>query len=122
MTDPTPPPVRTEPEFDYTARLADRRPMHDRPDPTSWFVTFGFGKPAASTYTEVAFTDEALIAPDSTVHPEHVLDAVVRRVARELYGNVYAFHYRPEQYADSIEPYPYRLRERVVVSRIEVWA
>jgi len=123
MTDPTPPPVRTEPEFDYTARLAERRPMHDRPDATSWFVTFGFGKPAASTYTEVAFADTALADEDEHFqHPEHVLDAVVRRVAADLYGQAWAFHYRPEQYDEAIGRYPVRLREKVVVSSIEVWA
>lgn len=100
----------------YAARLC---PVGDTPSerlPTSWFVTFGFGKPAESTYTEVMFprviTDE---------HPEHVLDAVVRRVAVDLYGTAWAFHYRPDQYDEAIGRYPVRLRERVVVTSVEVY-
>lgn len=122
MTDPTPP--RREPEFDYTARLAPITFPPPTPAPTSWFVTFGFGKPAASTYTEVAFDLEALTDPDAdgaAPHPEYVLDAVVRRVTVDLYGQAWAFHYRPDQYDEAIARHGVRLRERVVVSSIEVW-
>lgn len=125
MTDPTPPPVRPEPVIDYAAKLAERRPMHDRPNLSSWFVTFGFGKPAENTYTEVRFTDEALGRVEGTTndtHPEHVLDAVVRRVAVDLYGTAWAFHYRPAEFPSAIEQYGVRLREVVEVSSIEVYA
>jgi hypothetical protein len=119
MTDPTPLPVRIAPEFDYTARLSESRPMHERPDPSSWFVTFGFGKPAQGTYAEVAF--DLQVDEEGEELPEHVLDAVVRRVAVDLYGTAWAFHYRPDEYASAIERWNLRLRERVVVSTVEVW-
>ena len=83
----------------------------------SWFITHGFGKPAAGTYTEVAFTPEVQAAG----HPEHVLDAAVRRVAVELYGTAWAFHYRPQERADAIERWSLRRRERVVITELEVW-
>lgn len=121
MTPPTPPPVRTEPEFDYAAKLSDLDPTATTSGPP-WYVTFGFGKPAAGTYSEVAFTAEALIGDDAEPHPEHVLDAVVRRVAVDLYGTAWAFHYRPDEYADAIGRWNLRRRERVVVSSVEVWA
>lgn len=125
MTPPTPPPVHAEPVIDYAAKLAERRPMHDRPDPTSWFVTFGFGKPAAGTYSEVRLPAE-LTGPDGPVvvdeqRREAILDAVVRRVVVDLYGSAWAFHYRPNEYADAIERYGVRLREVVEVSSIEVY-
>lgn len=126
---PTPPAAPPGPvEFDYTARLAPLAVLLDEnlldPQPSSWFVTFGFGKPAASTYTEVAFTDDALGRIEGTTNdtlPERVLDEVVRTIAADLYGTAWAFHYRPDQYQDAIARHGVRLRERVVVSSIEVW-
>jgi hypothetical protein len=89
--------------------------------PGSWFLTHGLGKPAALTYTEVAFSAEALIDPDGKPWPEHVLDRAVLEVAGQLYGRAYAFHYRPDQYADAIERHGLRRRERVIVTSIEVY-
>lgn len=122
MTDPTPPPAHL---FDYTAKLVSHRPHADhRPDPTSWFVTFGFGKPAENTYTEVRL-DPGAVDPLQThldAHAiERVLDDLVRSVAVALYGQAWAFHYRPAEYATAIERYSIRLREVVEVSSIEVY-
>jgi hypothetical protein len=85
--------------------------------PGSWFITFGFGKPAQNTYTEVVLAP----AVRDAGHPEHVLDEAVRAVARDLYGTAYAFTYRPEQYADAIEKYGVKRRERVAITELEVW-
>lgn len=85
--------------------------------PGSWFVTFGLGKPAANTYTEIALTPEVQAAG----HPEHVIDAAVREVIDALYGRAWAFHYRPDQYADAIERHGSRRRERAVITALEVW-
>jgi hypothetical protein len=111
------------PVIDYSAKLAERRPMHDRPDPSSWFLTHGFGKPAAGTYTEVRFAPSVIdtLALDGSLHVEAILDGVVRRVAADLYGTAWAFHYRPDEYARAIEQYRLRLREVVEVSSIEVY-
>lgn len=88
---------------------------HAAVQPGSWFITFGFGKPAQNTYTEV------VLAPEVRDMPEHVVDEAVRAVARELYGTAWAFHYRPEQYADAIERYGVKRRERVAITVLEVW-
>jgi hypothetical protein len=90
---------------------------HAAVQPGSWFITHPLGKPAGNTYTEVIITP----AVQAEEHPEHVIDAVVRRVADELYGRAWAFHYRPEQYADSIERWGMTRRERVAVTSVEVW-
>jgi hypothetical protein len=86
-----------------------------KPPPGAWFVTHPLGKPAAGTYTEVAFTQTVL----DQQHPPEVLEQVVRDVAAELYGNAWAFHYRPADYEQAIERYAMRRRERVVVTAIE---
>lgn len=97
--------------------------------PTSWFITHPIGKPAEGTFTEVAFADDVL-EQLAELHDEHVverlLDETVRVVAVQLYGTAWAFHYRPEQYRDSVHgdgrwPAP-RRREAVLVSALEVWS
>lgn len=90
---------------------------------TSWFITHGFGKPAAGTYTEVAF-DEGAVDPLQT-HLEHaeilrVLDAVVRGVAVQLYGTAFAFIYGPSEYTDAVARFELRRRERAYVTMIGV--
>jgi hypothetical protein len=103
-----------------------------RPMPDSWTVTFGLGKPAAGTYSEVRFAPEVLDrlgrieALDGFGLDAHarevVLDAVVRRVAAFLYGTAWAFHYRPDEYPLSIARYDMRCREVVLVESVEVYA
>jgi hypothetical protein len=88
---------------------------HAAVQPGSWFITFGLGKPAAGTYTEV------VLAPAVNDQPEHVVDEAVRSVARDLYGTAWAFHYRPDQYADAIERHGMKRRERVAITELEVW-
>jgi hypothetical protein len=90
---------------------------HAAVQPGSWFITFGLGKPAGSTYTEVVLAPEVRAAG----HPERVVDEAVRAVAAELYGTAYAFTYRPEQYTDSIEKYGMKRRERVAITALEIW-
>jgi hypothetical protein len=98
----------------YSAEL-DPEPTPGRVLPGSWFITHPLGRPAGNTYTEVAF------APDVAVQPRAVLDEVVRHVARDLYGTAWAFTYPPEDFADAIERYGSRRRERVVVTDLEVY-
>lgn len=113
---------RPEATIDLHARLAIVGDLDESPlMPGSWFITHGIGKPAEGTFTEVAFTHDALRDADGVEHPEHVLDAVVRLVAGQLYGTAWAFHYRPDQYADSIERWSMRRRERVLVTSVEVY-
>lgn len=90
----------------------------------SWTVTFGFGKPAQGTYTEVAFASNVLdsLRHDESVSAECVLEEVVRRVAVDLYGTAWAFVYRPDQYEQAVARWGLRRRERVVVTSIEVWS
>lgn len=90
------------------------------PDPhaSSWFVTHGLGRPAGGTYTEVQIEPDA--GPNAAPLPEHVVDAVVRQVAVELYSDRWAFLYRPDQYADAIRRHGMARREVVVVEGIEV--
>jgi len=83
----------------------------------SWFITFGLGRPAASTYTEVVLAPSVREAD----LPEAVLEVVVRGVAAELYGSAYAFMYRPEQYESAIGRFSMRRRERVAVIAVEVY-
>lgn len=126
---PTPPPPRTPPgatvraalgdgAVEFSARLLMPAPgvssWTDLPSPRSWFITHGFGHPAAGTYTEV------VIDADAAQLPEHVLDAVVRAVAVELYERHWSFHYRPDEYADAIEQHGIARRERVLVEGVEV--
>jgi hypothetical protein len=104
---------------EYTARLQPAGEVSASlpPHPSSWFVTHALGTPAGGTYTEV------LIA--HPIHgvsalPEHVLDAVVRHLAEQVYGRTWAFHYHPDRYADAIERYGLLRRERILVEGIEV--
>lgn len=53
-------------------------------------------------------------------HPERVLDEAVRAVALELYGQAWAFHYPPDQYADAIERHGVKRRERVAITALAV--
>lgn len=106
--------VTAPPALTYAAHLDFALPAG--PDSYgSWSITFGLGKSAQGTYTEVAFTR------DVDRHPERVLEEVVRRVAVDLYGTAWAFTYRPEQYAEAIARWGLRRRERVLVTSIEVW-
>jgi hypothetical protein len=106
----------------YQARLAapDRtaRPQ-GRSEHRSWFITFGFGKPAECTFTEVVLPD---FADDGTPLTQAVKDELVRRLANDLYGTAWAFHYRPDQAAEALWRYDVRLREHVTVTSVEVWA
>jgi hypothetical protein len=125
---PTPPPVRAPRAVtlyapfgrrivEYAARLQPAGEVASSlpPHPSSWFVTHAFGTPAGGTYTEVLINDDS-----SAAAVESVLDAIVRHLAEELYPRLWAFHYRPDQYADSIERHGLIRRERVLVEGIEV--
>ena len=108
---------------EYAARLQPAGEVASSlpPHPSSWFITHALGGPANGTYTEVSFV-EVDLAPlvASPLYVESILDAVVRHLATELYGRAWAFHYRPEQYADSIARHGTIRRERVLVEGIEV--
>lgn len=104
--------VTAPPALDYEARL-DEDPIG--PWSGAWSITFGFGKPAQNTYTEVAFRGELQTLP------ARVLDEVVHRVAADLYGTAWAFTYPPEQYEEAVARFRIRRRERVIVTRVEVW-
>lgn len=111
--------MTTPPTLNLRASLD---PSNTGPDwAGSWFITHGFGKPAAGTYTEVALGDNARIDPEGQPWPEHVIDQAVREVAGQLYGTAWAFHYRPDQAADAIYSYGIRRRERVIITSIEAW-
>lgn len=107
------------PQVGYDARLVPGVDEHAADLPGSWFITHGFGKPAARTYTEVAFDPAA--DGDGEALPERVAEEVTRRVAADLYGTAWAFVYRPDQYADAIGRFGLRRRERVFVTSVEVW-
>ncbi len=104
---------------EYAARLQPAGEVASSlpPHPSSWFITHALGGPANGTYTEVMIEPDA---GDAAPLPEHIVDAVVRHLATELYGRAWAFHYRPEQYADSIARHGTIRRERVLVEGIEV--
>jgi hypothetical protein len=119
--------------FDARLLLVDEHGFTLRPDeaplPTSWTVTFGLGGPAANTYTEVRFPAEVL---DRLADPEwwgvtdehareRILDETVRQVAEQAYGRSWAFHYRPDQYDESVARWSPRRREVLVVERLEVY-
>lgn len=106
--------------MNFAARLD---PSNTGPDWSgSWFITHGLGKPAAGTYTEVAFTiEEPSDSQEQIVQDERVLEEVVRQVATQLYGTAWAFTYRPDQYEDAIARWGLRRRERVIVTSIEVY-
>jgi hypothetical protein len=110
------------PEVRFDSKLVE---VVDDPEPlainsTSWFITHGLGGPAEGTFTEVAFDGETTETPLPVT--EAVLEAITRTVAVQLYGRAWAFVYRPDQYASSIERHGMRRRERVVVSGIEVFS
>jgi hypothetical protein len=90
--------------------------------PDSWAITHTVGGPAAGTYTEVAFGDNARIDPHGDPWPETVLQEAVRQVAVGLYGTAWAFTYRPEQVAGAVHRHGTRRRERVVITDVECWS
>lgn len=91
-------------------------------DLTAWTITHALGSPAGGTHTEVAFVDDSLASVVPTEHAvERFADDLVRQVANLMYGRTWAFHYRPEQYAESVLRHGSLLRERVEVSAVEVW-
>jgi hypothetical protein len=135
VTTPTPAPSRP-PTVSFDAKLLPAEQLVDEnllaPLATSWTVTFGLGGPAAGTYTEVRFPAAVLDAEggarefvagaaDPAYELERLLDDLVRRVAEETYGRSWAFHYRPEQYEQSVARWNTRRREVVVVERLEVY-
>lgn len=84
----------------------------------AWAITHALGGLANGTYTAVAFVDGT-----TADLPERAVDDLVRQVASTLYGpGRWAFHYRPEQVAEHVLAYGTRLRERVEVSAVQVWA
>jgi hypothetical protein len=103
-------------DFEIEAKLSLDPAGRDRPDMASRFITHGLGTPAAGTYTEVAFTASS----GWFAMAEDVRREIVRKVADQLYGSRWAFIYGPEQYRDAIARWDLRLREKVIVSRIEV--
>lgn len=106
----------TAPSLTYEARLD---PSHTGPDwAGSWYITHGLGRPAAGTYTEIAFVTDVQV----TDHPDPVLEEVVRRVAVDLYETAWAYVYSPDQYEDAIARWALRRRERVIVTAIDVWS
>jgi hypothetical protein len=102
-----------------TAFLVPDVDRHAADLPGSWFITHGIGGPAAGTYTEVSFGDNALIDPDGQPWPEEVLTEAVREVAGLLYGTAYAFTYRPGRH--TFLDNGARRRERVAITAVEVW-
>lgn len=91
----------------------------DRPDTTGgcWAVTHQLGTPAGGTHTEVTFVDDT-----AAELPERRVDDLVRQVIDAVYGRRWAFHYRPDEVADRVLRHGSRLRERIEVSGVEVWA
>jgi hypothetical protein len=104
--------------MDFTSRLVAEVSTVAANVPGSWFITHGLGTPAAGTYTEVAFAPEVLQQPEAT---EAALEQITRQVARALYGNAWAFTYRPDQWHEAIERHGMRRRERVVVTELSTW-
>jgi hypothetical protein len=109
-----------EPIGDCAIRLV--LPLRNVDDPipvdlNAWAITHPLGSVAGGTYTEVAFVDTS-----ADQQPEHILDAIVRQLAGEVYGpGRWAFHYRPDQVPDAVLRHGLILRERVEVSAVEVW-
>jgi len=106
----------------YAARLAEPD-RHARPggrsESRSWFISFGFGKPAQSTFTEVVLPD---FADDGQPLTDEMKRELVRKIALDLYGTAWAFHYGPREAQDSIWRFPgMRLREHVTVTSVEVF-
>jgi hypothetical protein len=106
--------------INYAAKLSQLVP-DAVPGGDPWYITHGFGKPAVHTYTEVVFTREVQQALDEHhPDPDRVRDEVVRRVANDLYGTSWAFHYPPAEYDDAIGRFLMIRRERVVVTAVQV--
>ena len=106
----------------YAARLAEPD-RHARPggrsESRSWFISFGFGKPAQSTFTEVVLPD---FADDGQPLTDEMKRELVRKISLDLYGTAWAFHYGPREAQDSIWRFPgMRLREHVTVTSVEVF-
>lgn len=110
--------------IDYAARLDPFAEFAEfTPNPTSTYVTHPLGGPAGGTFTEVAFMTGALATlPDDPAERDRVIDEVTRRLAVDLYGTKWAFTYRPDQYADAIARHGMIRRERVLVTRVEVYS
>lgn len=111
------------PVINWTARLAVTVPTVDVDEAQLWYVTHGLGSIAAGTYTEVAFAT-AVPRADQTPpagQPPALHREVVRRVARELYGERWSNLYPPEEYVDAVARWDMRLRERIVVTDLEAW-
>lgn len=89
--------------------------------PGSWYITHPLGGPAAGTYTEVAFSPEAIGALNSSADVLAHTEDAVRMVASSLYGDRWAFAYMPHAFDDSIGRYGARRRERVLVSEVSTW-
>ena len=114
------------PQLNVAARLMLAGDEAETPvRPTSWFITHGLGKPAEGTFTEVAFADDVL-ALLAELHDEQrveiVLEAAARVVAVQLYGQAWAFLYRPDQRDEALTRHGLRRREVVLVSALEVWS
>lgn len=88
----------------------------DQPAPGAWAITHQLGSPAGGTHTEVVLADDT-----ATGLPEHLADDLVRKIAGDLYGRAWAFHYRPEQVPEQVLKYGSRVRERVEVTAVKVW-
>lgn len=103
----------------FDARIDPLAPQNI--EPTSWFITHGLGTPAAKMFTEV-------VVPDFTDSGERLTRTqqaeIVLRVADQLYGTRWAFHYPPEKYETSIQTERWSLtrRERVIVTSVEVYS
>ena len=77
-----------------------------------WYITHPIGGPAKNTYTLVEF------APG--VDMTHAAK-ITRLVAHELYGTAHAFAFSHETAEQGVLRYNVRLREHVVVTKVEVW-
>ena len=112
----------TAPALHVSATLLDSYTGATPPEPGSWFITHPLGQPAGGTYTEVRLPDEVLTAlvHATPLRVDTVLERAVHEVAGQLYGTAYAFTYRPDQYAEAIERFGLRLRERVEITTLEV--
>lgn len=106
--------------IDYTARLAPPNGMpQGRIEHRSWFVTFGLGKPAGGTSTEVVVPD---CTDDGRPLTRDEKRQLVRRVVTDLYGTAWAFEYAPEDAEQAVFRYGLRIREHVTVTSVEVWS
>jgi hypothetical protein len=106
-----------------TARLVLDVDPHAADLPGAWLITHGQGGPARGTYTEVVFAPGLLEAAEAGPYGAEVAaETAVRMVAASLYGDLWAFFYRPEQREKVITRWGLRRRERVLIEAAEVWA